>query len=102
MITLFENFDPYDREHYLKDYKKYILIYSGRSDIYALLKNLGNQFKKIYHSTRYNNKLEPYNENFYFTINYKSFTKMYLYDSDNLQDVIDKFKILKNVNKYNL
>jgi hypothetical protein len=102
MIIKFENFD------YLHDHKKYCLLKidenygtsGGISSDFYIVKNLGNQFKKIYEIIDY--ELIRIDIDFYFTINPIQFEKELLFESDILNEVLDNIDLFIDSNKYNI
>lgn len=99
MIKTFEKFSD---QSYLKNYKKYVLLYTEESELeYIIVENFKNQIKKIYHSYP-NQNLSRYATPFYFSLSQRNFDKWYVYDSDTLSDIFNKFELLKTSKKYNL
>ena len=91
-----------------KDLKKYIILkdsldmfyifkvlnYMNNADMY-ILRRLYQYFSNV-------NKTEKIIHVDYKTLNIRQIKNNLLYESDNLQDCIDKLPTLKNINKYNL
>jgi len=100
METKFNSF-----KSYLKNYKKYILLRSKDPDDnierYIILENLNTQFKKLY-MTNDDGVLIKKKEDFFFKLSFRNFSKWFVFDSDNLEDIFSKFELLKSTEKYNI
>ena len=97
-LNIYEKFSDQD---YLKDVKKYSLIKSSViENYYVINKNLNVQFQKIYDIIDGN--LIKINLKFYYTIPKSKYYKEVLYQSDDLQEILDNYKILINSKKYNI
>ena len=95
MITNFKIFEKYD----YSEYKKYCLIrYNER--IFVIARNLGNEFKKIYNII--NGELELMNINMCFTMSSEEMKNDLLFESDDINEVLDNVDLYINAKKYNL
>jgi hypothetical protein len=86
---------------YLDNIDEFILI-GSRNDKYSghIIKNLGDQFRKLY-DVMADGKLRTV-VNFYFTLSEETFNELNIYQSNNIDDILNKISLFISSKKYNL
>ena len=95
MITRFKIFENWN----YSEYKKYCLI-RYEEGIYVIAMNLGKEFRKMYEMRK--GEFEYINLQMFFTMTPEEMRNDLLFDSDDLNEILNNADLYINTEKYNL